>query len=148
MLHKFKGMPFCKMLQILEVKQHKPGKLLCVCHLLTPAATHSADPQQNNEGCRSHFQWVQTRIAVPTAWDLALCTDLFLFFVFFSLVFTLCSYSQVYYPVFWGQSSTNQQAPFTCLQCNKNKNPQTLQIQKIPLYKNSLRARQWNNWLA
>lgn len=41
-----KGMSFGKMLQILELKQHKPDKLLCLCHLLTPGATHNADLQR------------------------------------------------------------------------------------------------------
>lgn len=38
-----KGMSFCKMLHIFKLKQHKPDKLLCLCHLLTPAGPQDAN---------------------------------------------------------------------------------------------------------
>lgn len=40
------GMLFWKMLRTLQLEQHKWGKLLCSCHLLTPAATRDARLEQ------------------------------------------------------------------------------------------------------
>lgn len=125
-----KGMSFCKMLQIPELKQHKPDKLLCLCHLLTPAATHNADLQQRR---------LQVTFSVGINRDS--CANSVAFGLVYKSFFLPCIFLPGVYIVQFLKCITQcfevvspqQINKLLSLVCNatKTKNPQTLQTHKI-----------------
>lgn len=120
------------MLQILEVKLHKPDRLLCLCHLLTPPATHNADPQQ----------W-RLQVTFSVGINRGSCANSMGFGLVYRWFFLLCVFLPGVYIVEFLKYITENFEVVSPQQINKllllvsnvmkKKKPQTIQIQKIPL---------------